>query len=152
MENHIMDQTVAISQFDFIKAHHPLMHKVLLKAEVFFYSDPDHTLVETRKFVELLVNWLAELKNLDFSEKPTLDLRIRMLDDALKLDSEFVHALHSIRKSGNKGAHEINVEHREALKALSLSYKVAQWLDMAITNQTDYVTRCAFRGIPFSVD
>ncbi len=141
MENHIMDQTVAISQFDFIKAHHPLMHKVLLKAEVFFYSDPDHTLVETRKFVELLVNWLAELKNLDFSEKPTLDLRIRMLDDALKLDSEFVHALHSIRKSGNKGAHEINVEHREALKALSLSYKVAQWLDMAITNQTDYVLK-----------
>ena len=86
MGNHVMDQTVAISQFDFIKTSYPLMHKVLLKAEAFFYSDPDHTLVETRKFVELLVNWLAELKKLDFSEKPTLEVCIKMVDDALKLD------------------------------------------------------------------
>ena len=118
------------------------MHTTLVKAEALYDAYPEYTVVETRKFAELLVNLIGEKLKLDFITKPrpTLDERIKLISSKVTLDSEFLEALKILRLTGNQGAHEHNVRHQDALKALSFSYKLAQWLDMLITqNVNQYV-------------
>ena len=60
------------SQFEFVKEIDPLMHALLLSAETSYYSAPAHTLVQTRKFAESLVNRLAIANKIEFTEQTIL--------------------------------------------------------------------------------
>ena len=119
---------LAESQFDFLKDVDPLMHALLVSAEAAYYTAPAHTLVQTRKFAEALVNKVAQANQLEVPEQADFLSRIRLLENRLKLKADFVSVLHTLRINGNKGAHDTETNHTDALTSLRLSYKVAQWL------------------------
>lgn len=121
--NNIVD-----SQFDFVNEIDPLMYALLLSAEASYYSAPAHTLVQTRKFAESLVNRLALANKIEFTEQTDFATRIRRLENTLDIKADFISVLHILRKNGNKGAHDLQTNHSDALASLTLSYKVAQWL------------------------
>jgi type I restriction enzyme, R subunit len=116
------------SQFDFLKDVDPLMHALLVSAEAVYYTAPAHTLVQTRKFAEALVNKVAQANGLDIPDQSDFLSRIRLIENRLKLKPEFISVLHTLRINGNKGAHDTETSHTDALTSLRLSYKVAQWL------------------------
>lgn len=116
------------SQFEFVKEIDPLMHALLVSAEASYYSAPAHTLVQTRKFAESLVTRLAVANKIEFTEQTDFATRIRRLENEIEIKADFITVLHTLRKNGNKGAHELNTSHSDALASLTLSYKVAQWL------------------------
>ncbi|MHA3116567.1 DEAD/DEAH box helicase family protein [Acinetobacter sp. ANC 4635] len=104
------------------------MHALLVSAEAAYYSAPAHTLVQTRKFAEAFVNRLAYANKIEFTEQTDFVSRIRRLENELDLKTDLISVLHTLRKNGNKGAHELSTNHSDALSSLVLSYKVAQWL------------------------
>ncbi|WEI21906.1 DUF4145 domain-containing protein [Acinetobacter bereziniae] len=116
------------SQFEFVKDIDPLMHALLFSAEASYYSAPAHTLVQIRKFAERLVNQLAIANQIEFTEQTDFATRIRRLENAIDIKADFISVLHTLRKNGNKGAHDLQTNHSDALASLTLSYKVAQWL------------------------
>lgn len=116
------------SQFEFVKEIDPLMYALLLSAEASYYSAPAHTLVQTRKFAESLVNQLARANKIEFTEQTDFAARIRRLENTIDIKADFISVLHTLRKNGNKGAHDLQTSHSDALASLTLSYKVAQWL------------------------
>lgn len=124
------------SQFDFLKDIDPLMHTLLLSAEASYYSAPAHTLVQTRKFAESVVNRLAQAHKIEFLEQTDFATRIRRIESELDLNPELIMVLHNLRKNGNKGAHELNTSHSDALTSLNWSYKVGQWLYMVSSKST----------------
>lgn len=124
------------SQFAFVKEIDPLMHALLVSAEASYYSAPAHTLVQTRKFAESLVNRLALANNVEFSIQVDFATRIRRLENEVDLKAELISVLHTLRKNGNKGAHELNTNHSDALVSLTLAYKAAQWLYQVTQKKT----------------
>lgn len=128
------------SQFEFVKEIDPLMHALLVSAEASYYSAPAHTLVQTRKFAESLVNRLAFANKIEFTEQTDFVTRIRRLENEIEIKADLISVLHTLRKNGNKGAHELNTNHSDALSSLSLSYKVAQWLYL-VTQKKSIVFR-----------
>lgn len=100
---------LAESQFDFLKDVDPLMHELLVSAGAVYYTAPVHTLVQTRKFAEALVNKVAQANSLDIPDQSDFLSRIRLIENRLKLKPEFISVLHTLRINGNKGAHDICV-------------------------------------------
>lgn len=123
-----MMNNIVESQFEFVKEIDPLMHALLESAESSYYSAPAHTLVQTRKFAESLVNRLAIANKIEFTEQTDFATRIRRLENTIDIKADFISVLHTLRKNGNKGAHDLQTNHSDALSSLTLSYKVAQWL------------------------
>lgn len=123
-----MMNDIVESQFEFVKEIDPLMHALLVSAEASYYSAPAHTLVQTRKFAESLVNQLARANKIEFTEQIDFAARIRRLENTIDIKADFISVLHTLRKNGNKGAHDLQTNHSDALASLTLSYKVAQWL------------------------
>ncbi|KOR13254.1 MULTISPECIES: type I restriction-modification system endonuclease [Acinetobacter] len=124
------------SQFDFLKDVDPLMHALLVSAEVAYYTAPAHTLVQTRKFAEALVNKVAQANQLELPEQSDFLSRIRLVENRLKLKADFISVLHTLRVNGNKGAHDAETDHSDALTSLRLSYRMAQWLYILTTQKT----------------
>lgn len=127
---------LAESQFDFLKDVDPLMHALLVSAEAAYYTAPAHTLVQTRKFAEILVNKVAQSNQLEIPEQADFLSRIRLLENRLKLKADFISVLHTLRVNGNKGAHDAETDHSDALTSLRLSYRMAQWLYILTTQKT----------------
>lgn len=124
------------SQFDFLKDVDPLMHALLVSAEAAYYTAPAHTLVQTRKFAEILVNKVAQANQLEIPEQADFLSRIRLLENRLKLKADFISVLHTLRVNGNRGAHDAETDHSDALTSLRLSYRMAQWLYILTTKKT----------------
>ena len=127
---------LAESQFDFLKDVDPLMHALLVSAEAAYYTAPAHTLVQTRKFAETLVNKVAQANQLEVPEQSDFLSRIRLVENRLKLKADFISVLHTLRVNGNKGAHDAETDHSDALTSLRLSYRMAQWLYILTTQKT----------------
>lgn len=68
---------LAESQFDFLKDLDPLMHALLMSAEAAYYTAAAHTLVQTRKFAESLVNKILHANQIEIPEQDELHSRIR---------------------------------------------------------------------------
>ena len=81
------------SQFEFVKEIDPLMHALLLSAETSYYSAPAHTLVQTRKFAESLVNQLARANKIEFTEQTDFATRIRRLENTIDIKADFISDL-----------------------------------------------------------
>ena len=127
---------LAESQFDFLKDVDPLMHALFVSAEAAYYTAPAHTLVQTRKFAEALVNKVAQANQLEVPQQSDFLSRIRLVENRLKLKADFISVLHTLRVNGNKGAHDAETDHSDALTSLRLSYRMAQWLYILTTQKT----------------
>ena len=127
---------LAESQFDFLKDVDPLMHALLISAEVVYYTAPAHTLVQTRKFAESLVSKVLRANEIEIPEQADFHSRIKLLENKLQLKTDFISVLHTLRINGNKGAHDAETNHSDALTSLRLSYRMAQWLYILTTQKT----------------
>ena len=127
---------LAESQFDFLKDVDPLMHALLISAEVAYYTAPAHTLVQTRKFAESLVSKVLRANEIEIPEQADFHSRIKLLENKLQLKTDFISVLHTLRINGNKGAHDAETNHSDALTSLRLSYRMAQWLYILTTQKT----------------
>lgn len=124
------------SQFDFLKDIDALMHALLISAEASYYTAPAHTLVQTRKFAEALVNKVLHANKVEIPEQADFLTRIRLLENKLNLKADFISVLHTLRMNGNKGAHDAETNHSDALASLRLSYRMGQWLYILTTQKT----------------
>ena len=80
---------LAESQFDFLKDVDPLMHALLISAEVAYYTAPAHTLVQTRKFAESLVSKVLRANEIEIPEQADFHSRIKLLENKLQLKTDF---------------------------------------------------------------
>ncbi len=97
-------------------------------AEQYIYTDPHTAIVKLRCFAEQLVGILYRELNLPcerndgFFEKLKASVFIEIIDSAI------LEKLHAIRMLGNKAAHGININSKDALVLLHDAYLISQWL------------------------
>lgn len=97
------------------------------QAEENIYRDPNISLIKIRQFAEKLTEALFHLENLaDWSSKTQLD-RLRELDRIGVIESEITTIFHTIRKIGNKAAHDNYGTSTEAVKMIKYAHYLSNW-------------------------
>lgn len=97
--------------------------------EHLLFQDPGSAMVKARNFLEEIVMTIFELESLKEQEVQykTLFDRIGYLSTGGYLADDIQMNLHSLRKIGNRGAHETIPDLEHAVKAHKLMYSVAVW-------------------------
>ena len=115
------------SNFEFLKAHEPLLLQLATTAERAFVPDPNTTLFKLRQLGEALAQDIATRLGIEFEERASqLDL-LRMIQREVDLGREVTDTFHDIRKLGNEATHGFTSTHREAKQALRLAWTLCGW-------------------------
>lgn len=97
-------------------------------AERNIYIDPNTTLIKLRMFAETLTKYICAFENMDQTNLLTQVERLNVLQNEDLLTDDLLDMLHSIRKSGNKAAHEGAYGSVEEAKALVLfAFRLSVW-------------------------
>ncbi len=113
--------------FGFLAAHDRLLDHLGALAERYFAEDPSTCLIKLRQFGEVLAQRTAAQAGLYIStEEHQIDLLSRLRDQGL-LPREIGELFHGLRKVGNRAAHDIDGDHREALYQLRMAWKLGTW-------------------------
>ena len=130
----------AVSNFDFLKSHDPLLLRLGKDAERYFSRDPNTSLLKLRQLGEALAQHAADLAGLELDERdPPSQLHlIRKLERADFVDREVAQLFHLIRKSGNRAVHEFTSQHGQAMEVLKACRKVAIWFHRTLGRKTNF--------------
>ena len=109
------------------------------------YSSPRTMLTHSRTFVEAILQRVIRAEKMNDDPYMTLKDRIDMLNEKGYLIDEISDALHHIRLSGNKAAHDVRkFRFSEALLSWEAIYTIVKWyievygpVDMAVPNYQD---------------
>jgi type I restriction enzyme, R subunit len=115
------------SNFVFLTDRWPLLASLGELAERNLYHDPNTTLLKLRLFGEKMVKYLLALENMSEPEDSRLVSLIHLLEGEDIIDRQLASVFHSLRKAGNKAAHEGYDSFEEAKTQLSLAYNLAVW-------------------------
>ncbi|VEF46669.1 type I restriction enzyme EcoKI subunit R [Bacillus freudenreichii] len=92
------------------------------------YSSPRMMLTHARTFAEAILQQVMLIEKVADTPYMTLKERIDLLSDNEYLNQEMIDALHFIRMSGNKAAHDTRkFRYSEALLSWEAIYTVVQW-------------------------
>jgi type I restriction enzyme, R subunit len=126
------------SNFNFLKKHDPIFFQLASVSEQFFRTDPNTTLIKMRQLSEALAKDIASrLSIASYSYTNQIEL-IYQIDKKLTLDSIVKDMFHTLRKNGNKAVHEFSTNHKQAVDALRLGYKLAIWYHRAFGNDDSF--------------
>ncbi|MFK4996987.1 DUF4145 domain-containing protein [Bacillus sp. N9] len=92
------------------------------------YSSPRTMLTHARTFVEVILQRVIRAENLNDDSFMTLKDRLDILNNNGYLTNEIRDALHHVRLSGNKAAHDIRrFRYSEALLSWEAIYMIVKW-------------------------
>lgn len=118
----------ALSQnFAFLEAHDPPLVRLGADAERFFSRDPDVSLLRLRQFGERLAQRTAALSGLYSSTPEGQAELLRRLQDRGLITPDVARLFHSLRREGNRAAHDAVGDHRQALLHLRLARELGVW-------------------------
>ena len=124
------------SKFSFLKGNYPELFTISELSERLLEIDSNSSLAKSRLFSEKITILIWEFENLeDFNGN--LAERINQLFYENCIPEIVKDILHTIRKSGNKAAHDGNSNKQEALFVLKKCFSLAKWFYE--TYENDYL-------------
>jgi len=114
---------MAASNFEFLQDVNDTLYTIALSAESNLHQDPHTTLFKIRVLSEEIVNFIAQLVNLE----PGLTTfeQLKQLGAKGYMDEECLNIFHALRKHGNKAAHSYYNNPIAASHALEIAHKAA---------------------------
>lgn len=115
------------SNFNYFPEEWQLLSTLGKNAELNLYREPSISIMQMRLFAEKLTEAIFELEGLDISryEKQVDRLNYLRRKDIIPID--IIEILHTIRKSGNKAAHEMIGTESEALFIIKRAHYLSNW-------------------------
>jgi type I restriction enzyme R subunit len=124
------------SKFSFLQNSYPGLFKISELAEKLYYVDPSSVLSKSRLFSEKLAELVWEFEKLENFGGTQVE-RINQLYYRNAIPEVIKDLLHTIRKSGNKAAHQGNGSEKEALYILKKCFQLSRWFYE--TYENDYL-------------
>ncbi len=97
------------------------------QAEENIYRDPNVTLIKIRQFAEKMTEALFRLEKINSWNLDTQLDKLRELERVGVLEDEITSVLHTIRKTGNKAAHDNYGNIAEAMNMVRYAHFLANW-------------------------
>lgn len=129
-----------VGNFSFLASRWKLLSDLGEMSERNVYVDPNTSLIKLRMFGETLTKFMSALEELEESRTMTQVDRLNQLQREDLLTDEIVEMLHTLRKIGNKAAHEAGYGTTiEALACTQLAFRLAVWF-MQVYGDWDFPT------------
>lgn len=135
---------MADSNFEFLKEHEPIFYELAVAAERLFVPDPNASLVKSRQLGEAFTKELATRLNILFDNATPLPTLINEISRKIDLDSRVRTLFFTLRREGNRAAHEFQTSHKQALEGLRLAWEISVWYHRSFGKQGE-----KFRPGPF---
>lgn len=119
------------SNFSFLVEYDEQLVLFGMRAEHYFSSDPNTSMLKIRQFIELLAQLTAIHTSCAIQESMTLFEVLKMLQDEGIINSDIARLFHKVRLAGNDANHVFADEHYEALTALKRARQLAIWFHRA---------------------
>ncbi|MBK8945366.1 MAG: DEAD/DEAH box helicase family protein [Ignavibacteriae bacterium] len=141
-----MFELVSTSNFKFLEKKLPELAILGDFAEQYVYADPSSAAVKLRLFAEKVVVIISTILNLqnDFEESNLYNI---ITTDEFKnsVPQTVIHYLHSIRITGNRGAHGSAVDSILILEVIKQAHQIAKWIYASylggnVKELSDYIT------------
>ncbi len=116
------------SNFLFLKEKWEILYNLGKLAEKSLYVDPHNTLVKLRLLSETIVQYIMAYENIEIEGRPNQkDKQLYLLREEI-IDQDVFYLLDTIRKQGNKAAHEAGYGTVEVSKpTLQMAYRLSVW-------------------------
>ncbi len=126
------------SNFTFLKGQDARLAQLGTLAERYFRDDPGTAVFKLRQFAELLSKTVAAHNALYLGERETFEETLRRLSYERIIPKEAADVFHSLRKAGNRAAHETTGSHSDALLALKFARQLGIWFHRTYGKQPDF--------------
>ncbi len=130
------DNKTRSQNFHFLRELDPLLFKCASQAERLIYIDPHASIMKIRLLGEMLAQQIAARINVTREEGDTSVDTLRKLKYAGALPPQADQIFHTIRKAGNKAAHELSGTDEHALQLLKMARQIAVWFYAAFSGDT----------------
>lgn len=121
-----------------LSAQWPLFSKLGKQAEQNVYHDPNVSLIKIRLLAEQMTEALFSLERLTPWNLDNQFDKLRELERKGVLDTEIANVLHTIRKIGNKAAHDNYGNTTEAMSMLRYAHYLSNWF-MEVYGSLDFI-------------
>ena len=126
--------------FDFLQSLWPNLLALAVDAENSVNSTPDFSALRLRGFTEAMVVHIFEHINLQLVAEQTQFDRLTILEVGGYLNSEILSKFHTIRKLGNKAAHNGSVSTFQADSLIEDAWSLAAWFCRFMRPEIDWLT------------
>lgn len=114
--------------FTFLKDRWELLANLGEMAERNVYTDPNTSLIKLRMFGETLTKYIYAMEELEEPKEFTQYDRLAQLKRDGLLTEEVLDILHTLRRAGNKAAHEANFgTSQDALALTRMAFRLGVW-------------------------
>ena len=125
------------SNFNFLQNDYQALAKIGEMAEYTLYKDPNTSILKLRQFSEELINIISKMENINQDKVSKASEKFLNLKREGLIPSDMESIFTSLRKKGNKAAHEIYGDEHTANTLLSLAVKLGAWFQEVYG--TDYL-------------
>ena len=126
--------------FGFLQSLWPDLLALAVDADNAVNSTPDFSAVRLRGFTEAMVVHIFEHINLQLVAEESQFDRLQVLEEGRYLNSEILSKFHTIRKFGNKAAHNGSVSTFQAESLIEDAWSLAAWFCRFIHPEIDWLT------------
>ncbi|OWZ84291.1 type I restriction-modification system endonuclease [Natranaerobius trueperi] len=125
------------SNFDFLTGDWSILSELGEIAEKNLHTDPNTTIIKLRMFAETLVKFIFAVENLEEPEDQKQVSRLAILKKEDLLTDDLLDLFHTIRKIGNKAAHDGygNIDYAKTL--LRMTFRISVWF-MQVYGRWDF--------------
>jgi type I restriction enzyme R subunit len=122
----------------FLAVHDPQLVQLGGLAERYFRDDPGTAIFKLRQFAELLAKTIAAHHALYVGEGEAFEGTLRRLSYERIIPKEAADVFHTLRKAGNRAAHEARGSHSDALSALKFARQLGVWFHRTYGKQANF--------------
>lgn len=115
------------SNFNIFPEAYRLFENLGQAAERNVYSDPNTAVFKLRQFSEKMVDAICSLEAIYIDQRVNQLDKLNELRKHYVLDGDIESVFHTIRKTGNRGVHEGDVDTPEAMDLLRLTHYLSNW-------------------------
>lgn len=116
------------SNFSFLKEKWEILYNLGKMAEKSLYVDPHNTLVKLRLLSETIVQYIFALENIELDGRPNQKEKLLFLLREEVIDEDVFNLLDTIRRHGNKAAHEAGYGSTEIAKPIiQMAFRLSVW-------------------------
>lgn len=126
------------SNFAFLATHDDQLVQLGALAERYFRDDPGTAIFKLRQFAELLSKTIAARHALYLGERETSEDILRRLAYERIIPREAADVFRTLRKAGNRAAHEAKGTHSDALSALKFARQLGIWFHRTSGKQANF--------------
>ncbi len=119
---------MAVGNFAHLAEFDPALAALGRFSERYFFEDPNTSLLKTRQFAERFTLIIGETLGVDLERTETFSEMLRVLQVDRAAPHEILDILHRLRKTGNRAAHDLHGERREAFDAIKLCHQLGVWM------------------------